>query len=139
MACVARHFGNCEQPQNAWPAFWPWRATRRTIGALHCGQTGITSVLERDALGANAGLGSVLAAVGAVASGEQLPFCTALTLRRDVYKRQMLDFCAEHHIVSEIELIPIQNINEAYERMLRSDVKYRFVIDMASLPEPATA
>ena len=51
----------------------------------------------------------------------------------------MLDFCAEHSIVSEIELIPIQNINEAYERMLRSDVKYRFVIDMASLPEPATA
>ena len=53
--------------------------------------------------------------------------------------QEMLDFCAEHNIVSEIELIPIQNINEAYERMLRSDVKYRFVIDMASLPKPATA
>ena len=45
----------------------------------------------------------------------------------------MLDFCAEHGIVSDIELIPIQKINEAYERMLKSDVKYRFVIDMASL------
>lgn len=47
--------------------------------------------------------------------------------------QEMLDFCADHGIVSEIELIPIQRINEAYERMLRSDVKYRFVIDMASL------
>ena len=47
--------------------------------------------------------------------------------------QEMLDFCAEHSIVADIELIPIQKINEAYERMLRSDVKYRFVIDMASL------
>ena len=45
----------------------------------------------------------------------------------------MLDFCAEHGIVSDIEMIPIQEINEAYERMLKSDVKYRFVIDMGSL------
>jgi alcohol dehydrogenase (NADP+) len=47
--------------------------------------------------------------------------------------QEMLDFCAEHGIVSDIELIRIQQINEAYERMLKSDVKYRFVIDMASL------
>lgn len=47
--------------------------------------------------------------------------------------QEMLDFCAEHGIVSDIELIPVQKINEAYERMLKSDVKYRFVIDMASL------
>jgi uncharacterized zinc-type alcohol dehydrogenase-like protein len=50
--------------------------------------------------------------------------------------QEMLDFCGEHGIVSDIERIPIRKINEAYERMLRSDVKYRFVIDMASLPEP---
>ncbi len=49
--------------------------------------------------------------------------------------QEMLDFCAEHGITSDIEIIPIQKINEAYERMLRSDVKYRFVIDMASLKE----
>jgi uncharacterized zinc-type alcohol dehydrogenase-like protein len=49
----------------------------------------------------------------------------------------MLDFCAEHGIVSDIEMIDIQHINEAYERMLRSDVKYRFVIDMASLKKAA--
>jgi uncharacterized zinc-type alcohol dehydrogenase-like protein len=47
--------------------------------------------------------------------------------------QEMLDFCAEHGIVSDIEIIPIQKINEAYERMLKSDVKYRFVIDMKSL------
>lgn len=47
--------------------------------------------------------------------------------------QEMLDFCAEHAIVSDIELIQIQDLNHAYERMLKSDVKYRFVIDMASL------
>jgi uncharacterized zinc-type alcohol dehydrogenase-like protein len=47
--------------------------------------------------------------------------------------QQMLDFCATKGIVSDIELIPIQKINEAYERMLKGDVKYRFVIDMKSL------
>ncbi|HET9012250.1 MAG TPA: NAD(P)-dependent alcohol dehydrogenase [Gemmatimonadaceae bacterium] len=47
--------------------------------------------------------------------------------------QEMLDFCAEHGIASDIEKIPIQKINEAYERMLKSDVKYRFVIDMTSL------
>jgi uncharacterized zinc-type alcohol dehydrogenase-like protein len=47
--------------------------------------------------------------------------------------QEMLDFCAERGIVADIEMIPIQKINEAYERMLRSDVKYRFVIDLASL------
>jgi uncharacterized zinc-type alcohol dehydrogenase-like protein len=47
--------------------------------------------------------------------------------------QEMLDFCAKHGIVSDIEMIPIGAINDAYERMLKSDVKYRFVIDMASL------
>jgi alcohol dehydrogenase (NADP+) len=47
--------------------------------------------------------------------------------------QEMLDFCADHNITSDIELIRMQRINEAYDRLLRSDVKYRFVIDMASL------
>jgi uncharacterized zinc-type alcohol dehydrogenase-like protein len=47
--------------------------------------------------------------------------------------QEMLDFCAEKGISSDIELIPIQQINQAYERLLKGDVKYRFVIDMASL------
>jgi uncharacterized zinc-type alcohol dehydrogenase-like protein len=45
----------------------------------------------------------------------------------------MLDFCAEHCIVCDVEMIPMQMINEAYARMLKGDVKYRFVIDVASL------
>jgi uncharacterized zinc-type alcohol dehydrogenase-like protein len=45
----------------------------------------------------------------------------------------MLDFCADHGIVSDVEVIPVQKINEAYERVLRADVRYRFVIDVASL------
>jgi uncharacterized zinc-type alcohol dehydrogenase-like protein len=47
--------------------------------------------------------------------------------------QEMLDFCGEHNIVSEIEMIDMQDINDAYERMLKSDVRYRFVIDMKSL------
>lgn len=47
--------------------------------------------------------------------------------------QEMLDFCSQHNIVSDIEVIPIQKVNEAYERVLKSDVRYRFVIDMASL------
>jgi alcohol dehydrogenase (NADP+) len=51
--------------------------------------------------------------------------------------QEMLDFCAEHQIIADVEIIPIQKINEAYERMLRSDVKYRFSIDMSSLSRAA--
>jgi uncharacterized zinc-type alcohol dehydrogenase-like protein len=47
--------------------------------------------------------------------------------------QEMLDFCAAHDVASDIELIPIDRINEAYERMIRNDVRYRFVIDIASL------
>ena len=51
--------------------------------------------------------------------------------------QEMIDFCAVHGIVSDVEMVPIQAVNEAYERMLKSDVKYRFVIDMASLKQAA--
>ncbi|HEY0196922.1 MAG TPA: NAD(P)-dependent alcohol dehydrogenase [Rhodanobacter sp.] len=51
--------------------------------------------------------------------------------------QEMLDFCAEHGISSDIEMIAIQDINHAYERMLKSDVRYRFVIDIASLGKAA--
>ena len=51
--------------------------------------------------------------------------------------QEMLDHCAAHGIVSDIELIPIQQINAAYERVLKSDVRYRFVIDVSTLRDPA--
>jgi alcohol dehydrogenase (NADP+) len=47
--------------------------------------------------------------------------------------QDMLDFCGKHNITSDIEMIRMDQINEAYERMIKSDVKYRFVIDMATL------
>ena len=47
--------------------------------------------------------------------------------------QEMLDFCGKHNITSDVEVIPIQKVNEAYERLVKSDVKYRFSIDMASL------
>jgi uncharacterized zinc-type alcohol dehydrogenase-like protein len=47
--------------------------------------------------------------------------------------QEMLDYCAEKNITSDVEVIPIQQINEAYERTIKSDVRYRFVIDMKSL------
>lgn len=47
--------------------------------------------------------------------------------------QEMLDFCAEHGIVSDIELIPVHQVNEAYERMLKNDVRYRFVLDLQTL------
>jgi uncharacterized zinc-type alcohol dehydrogenase-like protein len=47
--------------------------------------------------------------------------------------QEMLDFCGERGIACDIEMIPIQQINQAYDRLVKSDVKYRFVIDMASL------
>ena len=57
--------------------------------------------------------------------------------------QEMLDFCGEHGITADVEIIAIQSVNEAYERLLKSDVKYRFSIDMASLrseePQPAVA
>jgi uncharacterized zinc-type alcohol dehydrogenase-like protein len=47
--------------------------------------------------------------------------------------QEMLDFCGKHNITSDVEIIPIQKVNQAYERIVKSDVKYRFSIDMASL------
>jgi uncharacterized zinc-type alcohol dehydrogenase-like protein len=49
--------------------------------------------------------------------------------------QEMLDFCADKGIVSDIEMIPAQKIDEAYDRMVRSDVKYRFVIDIATVAQ----
>jgi uncharacterized zinc-type alcohol dehydrogenase-like protein len=47
--------------------------------------------------------------------------------------QEMLDFCGRHNITADVEIIPIQKVNEAYERLLKADLKYRFSIDMSSL------
>jgi D-arabinose 1-dehydrogenase-like Zn-dependent alcohol dehydrogenase len=47
--------------------------------------------------------------------------------------QEMLDFCGKHNLTADVEVIPIQKVNEAYDRLVKADVKYRFAIDMASL------
>jgi len=81
--------------------------------------------------------------VGVPASPHPAPSVGNLVMRRRALAgsliggiaetQEMLDFCQEHGLTSDIELIPIQQIDTAYDRMVRSDVKYRFVIDMQSL------
>jgi alcohol dehydrogenase (NADP+) len=53
--------------------------------------------------------------------------------------QELLDFCAEHGVLAQIETTPIQQIQTAFDRMVKSDIKYRFVIDMSSLKEPQGA
>jgi uncharacterized zinc-type alcohol dehydrogenase-like protein len=84
-----------------------------------------------------------MALVGAPSSPHPAPQVFSLILKRRSLAgsmiggipetQEMLDFCAEHGIVADIEMIRADGINEAYERMLKGDVKYRFVIDNASL------
>lgn len=87
-------------------------------------------------------LDASLVVVGAPPNAQKLNVFGLLMPRRNLAgsliggiaeTQEMLDFCGKHGIACDIELIRMQQINEAYERMLRSDVKYRFVIDMASL------
>ena len=94
----------------------------------------LTSLLKRD---------GTLCLVGAPPTPHPSPTITHLVFKRRRIAgsliggiretQEMLDFCAEHGITSDIEMVRMQDINVAYERMLKSDVKYRFVIDMQSL------
>ncbi len=80
--------------------------------------------------------------VGAPPAPAQVPAFNLIFKRRSLAgsligglpeTQEMLDYCAEHNIVSDVEVINIKDINESYERMLKGDVRYRFVIDMATL------
>jgi uncharacterized zinc-type alcohol dehydrogenase-like protein len=82
--------------------------------------------------------------VGAPPTPAQIPAFTLIMKRRSIMgsliggiaeTQEMLDYCADHNIISEVEIIDMSYINEAYDRMNKSDVKYRFVIDMASLKQ----
>ncbi len=109
-----------------------------TISAEH-DVAGYLHLLKRD---------GVLCMVGAPEAPLSVPVFSLLGRRASLAgsgiggireTQEMLDFCAEHGIVSDIEMIPIQKINEAYARMLKNDVKYRFVIDTNSLKSGAVA
>jgi len=84
----------------------------------------------------------VMVCVGAPSEPAVVPAFNLIFQRRSIAgsligglpeTQEMLDYCAEHQITSDVEVIPIQKINESYERMLKGDVRYRFVIDMATL------
>jgi uncharacterized zinc-type alcohol dehydrogenase-like protein len=104
-----------------------------TVAAPH-DLDALTALLKRDA---------TLCLVGAPAQPHPSPAVFNLIFRRRQIAgsliggiretQEMLDFCAQHGITSDVELIAMQDINTAYERMLKSDVKYRFVIDLASM------
>ena len=88
------------------------------------------------------GVDSNLTLVGAPAEPLDVAAFTLIVRRRSfsgssiggiAETQEMLDFCGKHNITADVEVIPIQKVNEAYERLLKSDVKYRFSIDMASL------
>ncbi|HJT86176.1 MAG TPA: NAD(P)-dependent alcohol dehydrogenase [Nitrososphaeraceae archaeon] len=87
-------------------------------------------------------LGGTMVIVGAPEKDTQLSAHSLISSRRNLTgsligglreTQEMLDFCSKHNIVCDVELIPIQKVNEAYERILNSDVRYRFVIDLKSL------
>ena len=104
-----------------------------TVAAPH-NLDAYTSLLRRD---------GVMVLVGAPSSPHPSPAIFNLVFKRRAIAgsliggipetQEMLDFCAKHGITSEIEMIKMQDIETAYARMLKNDVKYRFVIDMASL------
>ncbi|WP_312957139.1 NAD(P)-dependent alcohol dehydrogenase [Stutzerimonas nitrititolerans] len=104
-----------------------------TVAAPH-DLDAFVNLLKRDA---------TMTLVGAPASPHPSPSVFGLIFKRRriagsliggiAETQEMLDFCAEHSIVADIEMIRMDEINQAYERMLKSDVKYRFVIDMATL------
>jgi len=104
-----------------------------TVAASH-DLDAYTRLLKRD---------GVLVLVGVPEHGHPSPSVYNLVSRRRAIAgsmiggiaetQEMLDFCAEHGVIADIEMIPIQKIEDAYARMLRSDVRYRFVIDSASL------
>jgi alcohol dehydrogenase (NADP+) len=88
------------------------------------------------------GVDGNLTMVGAPAEPLRVPAFSLIMRRRRLAgsaiggiaeTQEMLDFCGKHNITADVEVIPIQKVNEAYERLLKSDVKYRFSIDMASL------
>lgn len=93
------------------------------------------STLRRDGSMVLVGLPEVPAAVSAFPLAGKRRSLSGSNIGGVAETQEMLDFCAEHDIVSDIEMTPISKINEAYERMMKNDVKYRFVIDMASLRE----
>jgi uncharacterized zinc-type alcohol dehydrogenase-like protein len=128
----AHHFGLTSDPATMKALFRSFDFIVDTVSAPH-DYTATLNLLKTD---------GVLICVGAPPEPAQIPAFSLIPKRLSIAgsmiggipeTQEMLDYCAAHNIVSDVEIIPIQQINEAYERLIKGDVKYRFVIDIATL------
>ncbi|HEX8130496.1 MAG TPA: NAD(P)-dependent alcohol dehydrogenase [Pyrinomonadaceae bacterium] len=128
----AHHFVVTKDPQNLEPLAGAFHFILDTVSASHDLNMYI-NLLRRD---------GTMVLVGAPEKPAEVHAFSLITNNRKLVgsmiggireTQAMLDYCAEHNVTSDVEVIPIQNINEAYERTIKGDVRYRFVIDMKSL------
>ena len=131
-ALGAHHFALTKDPEQVAALAGNFHFIIDTVSAEHDYNTYL-SMLDTD---------GVMICVGAPPTPSQIMAFSLIGGRRSLAgsligglpeTQEMLDYCAAHNIVSDVEVIPMHYINEAYERMLKGDVKYRFVIDMATL------
>jgi D-arabinose 1-dehydrogenase-like Zn-dependent alcohol dehydrogenase len=141
---------NGSQPSSKGPADWftgtvridsPFKGSEpaRVTGAIVTFKTGARTAWHTHPLGqtliVTGGCGApekplAVAAFGLIAGRRSL---SGSAIGGIAETQEMFDFCGKHNLTSDVEVIPIQKVNEAYERLLKSDVKYRFSIDLASL------
>ncbi len=128
----AHHFVMTKDPQNLEPLAGQFHFILDTVSASHDFNMYL-NLLRRDGTMVLVGAPEKPAEVAAfslITNGRRLAGSMIGGIRET---QEMLDYCAEHNVASDVEVIPIQNINEAYERTIKGDVRYRFVIDMKSL------
>ncbi len=128
----AHHFVVTKDAQNLEPLAGKFHFILDTVSAPHDLNTYL-NLLGRE---------GVMVLVGAPEKPSEVPAFSLITNNRTLAgsmiggireTQEMLDYCAAHNVAADVEVIPIQNINEAYERTIKGDVRYRFVIDMKSL------
>jgi uncharacterized zinc-type alcohol dehydrogenase-like protein len=128
----AHHFVVTKDPQNLEPLAGKFHFILDTVSGAH-DLNMYLNLLRRDGTMALVGAPEKPAEVNAfslITNGRKLAGSMIGGIRET---QEMLDYCAERNVSSDVEVIPIQNINEAYERTIKGDVRYRFVIDMKSL------
>ena len=128
----AHHFVVTREPQNLAPLAATFDFILDTVSAVH-EVNPYLNLLRREGVMALVGAPEKpleVAAFSLLSNGRSLVGSMIGGIRET---QEMLDYCAEKNIASDVEVIPIEQINEAYERTIRSDVRYRFVIDMKSL------
>jgi uncharacterized zinc-type alcohol dehydrogenase-like protein len=124
---------SCRATRSRWPRTEQLRPDRQHRGGAARPRPLPAAAQARRHHGAGRRAGHAAPVAAGVQPDHEAPRARRLDDRRHPETQEMLDFCAEHGIVADIEMIRADEINEAYERMLKGDVKYRFVIDSATL------